>query len=110
MLATAVGWSAGLLIGAQVLVATNAIWGRIVGGVLGGLVHGCVQWLALRRGARRLDWVAMTVLSWTVAMALSLLLANGAWRALSKAVAAVTIPPTAIHDHTSRERTNAPAI
>jgi hypothetical protein len=91
VLVTAVGWVGGLLVAALVLAATSAMWGRLVGRMLGGLVLGCIQWLALRRGARRLDWVAMTVLSWIAAMALSLLLADGARRALSEALAAVAV-------------------
>jgi hypothetical protein len=91
VLVTAVGWVASLLVAAMLLRIIHPPWGRLMGGVLGGLVLGAGQCLVLRPRARRLDWVAMTVLSWTAAMALSLALADGGWRAFKEAVAAVAI-------------------
>lgn len=71
-LAAALGWTAALLATALVVKVIGPVLG-VVGGVAGGCVFGFAQWLALRPGSQgRGEWALMTVLGWTVVLALGL--------------------------------------
>jgi hypothetical protein len=79
MLATAVGWVTGLVVAALAVKALGAPWGRLAGGLLGGLLLGYIQWLSLRREAKRTAWMLMTLAGWGVAIAVSLMLETQDW-------------------------------
>jgi hypothetical protein len=63
----------------------------LAAGVGGGLVLGGSQGLALRPGAKRIEWVLMTVAGWTAAVALSLALSNRGWGMLKPAILHVAV-------------------
>jgi hypothetical protein len=94
ILTTAVGWVASLALVALVVTGLGHIWGRLAGGVLGGLVLGGMQWLALRPEAKRVQWLLMTVSGWTAAVALSLVLPSWGWGMFREAILYVAVSGT----------------
>jgi hypothetical protein len=70
-LATVIGWTAGLIVTSSVVRMAEPAPGGLIGGALGGFVWGLAQWLALRsETGGRLKWLLVTVVGWTVALAL----------------------------------------
>lgn len=68
-LATAMGWTTGLVVTALAVMMTDLA----LGGVLGGLVLGFAQWLVLCPETKeREKWMAVTATGWTAALALGI--------------------------------------
>jgi hypothetical protein len=73
VLATAMGWMAGLMITGFVVSAKENVLVRFVGVGLGGFVFGLAQWAALRPGSgRRGKWVLATTAGWVAALVLGI--------------------------------------
>jgi hypothetical protein len=77
-LATAIGWTAGLIVTTAVVRMAGPTLGWLIGGVLGGFVWGLAQTPALRsETGGRAGWLLLTVLGWTAALALGTALSAG---------------------------------
>jgi hypothetical protein len=79
ILVCALAWPVSLAAATVPLTWFNPVWAIPVGGVLGGAVLGLAQSLALRPASSRVSWFLMTVLGWTVAFGLNLLVPNLVW-------------------------------
>ena len=74
-LATAVGWTLGLTMASLALKMTSTVTNGLFGAALGGLVLGIIQSLVMFSGGRRKSyWTLVTLLGWSAAMALGLVL------------------------------------
>jgi hypothetical protein len=74
-LATAIGWTAGLVVTSTVVRMAEPTPGWLIGGVLGGFVWGLAQLPVLRsETGGRGGWLLLTVLGWTAALALGMAL------------------------------------
>jgi hypothetical protein len=72
-LATAMGWTTGLVVTTLAVMMTDLVLGGVIGGVLGGLVLGFAQWLVLCPKAKeRGRWTVVTAVGWTAALALGI--------------------------------------
>jgi len=75
LLATVIGWTAGLIVTTFVVRLAELTIGGVVGGALGGLVWGLAQWPALgSETGGRLKWLLVTTAGWTAALALGTVL------------------------------------